>query len=367
MFSPTTARTHHPALDILRGLAISIVVFYHNFGSISFFRFGWMGVDLFFVLSGFLITDILLKTRENKFYFRNFYMRRILRIVPLYYLVLIIFFSLSPVLFSQKGPDTTFSYYNDNKLWFWSYFQNWLMVHKGMPPVPFLSHFWSLAIEEQFYLVWPFMIFFIKRVETIKKLVIALIIFAVIVRFSTWLAYPHEVEKFYCSTFTRMDSLLMGCLLSIHLSQGKQISRKAMLVVGHSFAALIISSLLVFGNLRQDNVLFPTIGYTLTAAFFSVLVYLFLNKEDQLANGLKYLSGLRFIGKISYGMYVYHIPIYLILSTGLNRMSENLSLGFPLNSALFISALSVALTLLVSTLSFYLLEQPILKLKKHFS
>src|SRR5215213_9450361 len=346
MHSQTPARTHYPGLDVLRGLAISIVVFYHNFGSVSFFRLGWLGVDLFFALSGFLITDLLLNSRDNKYYFKNFYIRRILRIFPIYYLVLIIFFSFSPILFSQKDPTSTFSYYNNNKAWFWSYFQNWLMVHKGMPPVPFLSHFWSLAIEEQFYLVWPFMIFFIRKLEVFKKLIVALIIIAIIVRLSVWLAYPHEVEKFYCSTFTRMDSLLMGCLLSVHLNQGKQISRKAIWIVGYCFAAIILLSLLLFGNLRQDNALFPTIGYTVTAAFFSSLIYLFLAKEKQLISGLKYLGGLRFMGKISYGIYVYHIPIYLLLSTGLNRISEKLSLGFPLNNALFISGLSIVLTLL---------------------
>jgi peptidoglycan/LPS O-acetylase OafA/YrhL len=366
MYSPIAARNYHPALDILRGLAISIVVFYHNFANVSFFRFGWMGVDLFFVLSGFLITDILLKSRESKFYFRNFYVRRLLRIFPLYYLVLLVFFSLSPILFSQKGPETTFSYYNNNKAWFWSYFQNWLLVHKGPPPVPFLSHFWSLAIEEQFYLFWPFMIFFVKRLEVIKKIIVGLILLAVVVRFSVWLMYPHEVEKFYCSTFTRMDSLLMGCLTAVHLKQGKNISSLAIKLISSGFIGLIICSLIVFGNLRQDNPLFPTVGYTLTAAFFACLVYALLRKENQLVNWIKYLASLRFMGKISYGMYVYHIPIYLLLSTQLTKISEHYSLGFPLNNGWFISALSVVLTLIASTISFYGLEQPILRLKKHF-
>lgn len=365
MQAQLTAKPYHPALDILRGLAILLVVVYHNFGTVSFFRFGWLGVDLFFALSGFLITDILLKSREQKFYFRNFYMRRVLRIFPLYYLVLFVFFSLSPVLFKQKGPDTVFSYYTENSTWFWSYFQNWLLVKKGPPPVPFLSHFWSLAIEEQFYLFWPVMIFFIKKLSTIKKIIFTLIVVALITRFSVWMVYPHEVEKFYCSTFTRMDSLLMGCLLAVHLKEGKAISVRLLQTVIASFILLVVSSLVVFGNLRQDNLLFPTIGYTLTAAFFTAMIFLLLKNEDRLIGWIKLLNPLRFIGKISYGMYVFHIPIYLILSTQFSNVVTPASFS-AIDKALFVSLLSVLLTVGASTISFYLVEKPILGLKKHF-
>lgn len=366
MQAQTAAKPYHPTLDILRGLAILIVVFYHNFGSVSFFRFGWLGVDLFFVLSGFLITDILLKSRDNKFYFRNFYIRRVLRIFPLYYLVLFLFFSLSPILFKQKGAETVFSYYQNNSAWFWTYFQNWLMVKKGPPPVPFLSHFWSLAIEEQFYLFWPIMIFFIKKCETIKKIILALITIAVLTRFSVWVVYPHEVEKFYCNTFTRMDSLLMGCFLAVHLKQGKEIPTKFIQMIIAGFIALVIVSLLLFGNLRQDNMLFPTIGYSLTAAFFTSIVYLFLKYENRIIGWVKHLNVLRFAGKISYGMYVYHIPIYLILSNLLSRAFISSSSLSIVDKPLFVSILSVLLTVIASTISFYVVERPILNLKKHF-
>jgi len=365
MHSQTAARTHYPGLDVLRGLAISIVVFYHNFGSVSFFRFGWLGVDLFFALSGFPITDLLLNSRDNKYYFRNFYIRRILRIFPIYYLVLIIFFSFSPILFSQKDPTSTFSYYNNNKVWFWSYFQNWLMVHKGPPPVPFLAHFWSLAIEEQFYLFWPLFVFFIKKLETLKKVIILLIGIAIVTRLCVWFQYPKEVEAFYCNTFTRMDSLLMGCLLAVHLIQGKAISQKVIKLVVLSFMTFILISLLFFGNIRQDNLLFPTIGYSLTAAFFCSLLYLLIKHEAYLLPWLKHLKPLSFMGKISYGMYVYHLPIYLILGYLLSGiLSSYFNSSF--NHALFLSALSILLTIIASTASFYLLEKPILNLKKHF-
>jgi peptidoglycan/LPS O-acetylase OafA/YrhL len=365
MYPQTAARTYYPVLDVLRGLAISIVVFYHNFGSVSFFRFGWMGVDLFFVLSGFLITDLLLKSRETKFYFRNFYVRRVLRIFPLYYLVLLAFYILSPILFSEKGPDTTFSYYNENKLWFWSYFQNWLMVHKGPAPVPFLSHFWSLAVEEQFYIFWPILIFFVKNLDRLKKVILGLIGLAVVVRICTWAAHPHEVEVFYCNTLTRMDSLLVGCFLAVHLKQGKEISISTIKVILLSFIMLIVASLAIFGNVRQDNMLFPTVGYSISAAFFGAILYLLVRHETHLLPWLKHLKALSFLGKISYGMYVYHIPIYLILNYLISLVIDDHSMSF-LGHALVVSVLSLLFTIIASTISFYFLEKPILSLKKHF-
>lgn len=365
MYSQTAARVHYPALDILRGIAILIVVFYHNFSSVSFFRFGWMGVDLFFVLSGFLITNLLLESRQNKNYIRNFYVRRFLRIFPLYYLILIVFFTFSPLLFSAKGPATTYSYYNDNKLWYWSYFQNWLMVHKGPPPVPFLAHFWSLAIEEQFYVFWPIILFFVKKLDTLKRVIYALIITAVISRVCTWYVNPNEVETFYCSTLTRMDSLLMGCLLAVHLKQGREVNLVLIKWVILSFLLLIATSLLLFGNVRQDNLLFPTIGYTISAAFFSSILYHIIKNESSLVKWIKHLKPLHFIGKISYGVYVFHIPVYLTLNFLLTDYLELYSDSL-LSRAFIISCLSFLITLVISTFSFYLLEKPILNLKKHF-
>ena len=116
----TPNRSYYPALDGLRGIAILLVVFYHNFGFIDYFFFGWLGVDLFFVLSGFLITDILLRTLNDKHYLRNFYVRRVLRIFPLYYLSLIFFLIIVP----RFGIPLDVQYYVDNQVWLWTYLQN---------------------------------------------------------------------------------------------------------------------------------------------------------------------------------------------------------------------------------------------------
>src|SRR5690606_28459276 len=119
-------RLYYPALDGLRGLAILLVVVYHNFGFINYFFFGWLGVDLFFVLSGFLITDILLRTLGQPNYLRNFYTRRVLRIFPLYYLALIIFLIIIP----KTNLSLDLAYYKENEIWLWTYIQNWLYIFK---------------------------------------------------------------------------------------------------------------------------------------------------------------------------------------------------------------------------------------------
>src|SRR5688572_1813273 len=190
-------RTYYPSLDVLRGIAITIVFFYHTFHFIPIFGFGWMGVDLFFVLSGFLITDLLLVTPKNGNYFRNFYMRRFLRIFPLYYLVLFVFFFLSPNFFSPQNMHE-FDFYHQNQFWFWTQLQNWFFVSKGLGPLPYVTHLWSLAIEEQFYLIWPVLLFLVKDLKKLRMITIIVIISVLITRICIWWQHPDDMVKYYC-------------------------------------------------------------------------------------------------------------------------------------------------------------------------
>jgi peptidoglycan/LPS O-acetylase OafA/YrhL len=365
MHEQIASRVYYPTLNLARGFAISIVLLYHLFWHFSLFRFGWIGVDLFFVLSGFLITNILLYTKEYPNYFSNFYIKRILRILPVYYLVLFIFFINSPLLFSDKSPDSTLTYYNQNQIWYWLCMQNWLVIWKGKPPEPYLLHFWSLAIEEQFYIFWPLVIFLFKSLKSLKYFISILIFSALVLRILIWVLYPQNSNGLYYNTFARMDSLLIGCVISIQLKQGKIFPPTLIKFIFLIFIALIISSLVIFGNVEHDNNIFSTVGYSITAAFFGCIIYLLVTNETKLSSLVKNLQIFSFLGKISYGLYVFHIPVYLVISYLFSNISFNL-LPSIFKSTLSISIISLLTTILLSIASFYVLEKPILALKKYF-
>jgi peptidoglycan/LPS O-acetylase OafA/YrhL len=174
-----------PALDGIRGIAILCVMLYHFtfYGGIEptlivdkvYYHtalVGWFGVDLFFVLSGFLITGILYDTASAPQYFRNFYARRVLRIFPLYYGTLAVFFFLIPLVIDISD---TFEELLRDQLWYWSYLVNVQIALEYWPSFFALGHFWSLAVEEQFYLVWPLVVFFLKRRSLIAICVVCIV------------------------------------------------------------------------------------------------------------------------------------------------------------------------------------------------
>lgn len=352
------AKVHHPGLDALRGIAVILVVLYHY---VPTFRIGWIGVDLFFVLSGFLITRILLSNREQQGYFKNFYAKRALRIFPLYYLVLILFYAFAPYVFSNKDISSTYRYYVDNQVYYWTFTQNWLFVFKGMPTEPYLSHFWSLAIEEQYYLFWPLLVYVIRNLNALKVVLALFFFLALGLRLHFFASGVLQVDVYYCNLFTRLDALSAGGFLAVWLQGKKRVPAAFHLVSFGLFTIVVVYGSLV-SALKNNSAISKTIGYSAYAIFFASCCCLMLNSNYAIAKN----KALKFLGKISYGIYVYHLPVLLLTHYFLAERTQTVLGGtFPIPTLL--SLLAAAITLFASIVSFYTFELPFLKLKRKFS
>jgi peptidoglycan/LPS O-acetylase OafA/YrhL len=349
---------YDPALDGLRGLAIGLVLLHHCYGPV--FSFFWIGVDLFFVLSGFLITRILLDSVNEKKYLVNFYGRRVLRIFPLYYACLALLFLVAPLMFRMTVHELRYLF--DHQGWYWTYMQNWLIVRDGYAPgrSMLLSHFWSLAIEEQYYLVWPFLVF-IFRGRKLLWVTLVLIAAAMAVRMSGHYHNP----GYYVSTFTRVDSLLIGALLVLLLRYYKEKVSRYLAVLLSVSGLLLLGGLAWFRNPDYSNPFYVKAGYTLLALFFAGLVTWCLDERMNWFKKAMNLRPLIFLGKYSYGLYVFHFPVYWLCR---NAFLLQISRFIHQDSLAKIGAASlcVLFTIGLSLVSFHLLEKPFLRLKRYF-
>ncbi len=332
-------------------MAVLLVIIHHTFGLSDYplnriWYFGWVGVDIFFVLSGFLITGILLDTRLKPNYYRNFIGRRTLRIFPLYYLVLALFFILIP-------KTEEFRYLIDHQEYFWTYTQNLLFAFQGWPPNSTLNHFWSLAIEEQFYLIWPFLVLWVPT-KHIPKIILTGISISVTIRF----VYP-EMPFAYTFTAARFDTLLIGALLAFGIRH-HQLLLKKIAVPGLllSIAGLLMV-VVISRSVSMGNPLIIKFGYLFIAlSSGAVLILVF----EQGIIG-KYLRGileqrwLLFLGKYSYGIYVYHWIIYNLYYQEILQLVTHDWLALPIY---------LAVTLIISYGSYHLWEARFLSLKKYF-
>ena len=358
------SKPYYPALDGLRGVAILMVVFLHNFGFMNYFFFGWLGVDLFFVLSGFLITDILLNAIGQPNMLRNFYKRRLLRIFPLFYLVLIICLFVLP-LFSFTGVDM--HYYIHNQLWFWTYLQNWLFVFHEPEGSKMLLHTWSLAVEEQFYLVWPVTLVLIRKPKVLLGLATAVLVFMGIARYILWTYHVEDLAYSSLYTFTRIDGLCIGSMLALLLKINPGFLKRYT-----SFIVLLMAAInfgFYFFNHSQSFTLpyLAVVGYTTFAVLFGLLVYEAVMDQSRIIRFLLDNRPLRFFGKISYGLYVYHWPVYMLLFTYFADLFQQ-SLHIQLKWAEMGSAITVTvIAVLISVVSYRYFERFFLRMKQRYN
>lgn len=361
---------HVPALDGLRGLAILLVLFRHLgytagkdqswwIQSISGITLsGLIGVDLFFVLSGFLITGILFDALGYRHYFKTFYMRRFLRIFPLYYGYLLLLLLLThPLHLSWHRNLPVLLTYTQNIFLQKPYSVLWY----------YTGQFWSLAVEEQFYIVWPLIVFAVRDRRQLMWVCVILSVLAIACRVAMILSGV-STELIYRLTPCRMDSLLIGSWLSLAVrgparpALGK-FARPAfaaclLLFVAFRIVQTISSSQLIY--------LFHTVGYSVIAIGFASLLTMALQAGSWTAT-LCSSSGLRWLGRYSYGIYVLHLGA-LHAATAVVREWRPLSqwLGRMQVVPLGIAVLSASLSLTGAWISYNFYESHFLKLKKFF-
>jgi peptidoglycan/LPS O-acetylase OafA/YrhL len=366
-------------LDGLRGISIILVIAFHTLKRAAYFTkhetlyfisnlsyIGWLGVDIFFVLSGFLITSILLKTKEANHYFRNFYVRRILRIFPLYY----VFIAVMLVCLPYLVPEYTKNIPVVTPILF-LYLQNWMgrlgLSGVGLPP--HLSVTWSLAIEEQFYLIWPMVVYFTRR-ETLIKISLGVILVSFLYRLQAvylWGNSEQIAGYFYFDIFTRFSEIIFGALLAalfVDNSWRERIRSYSMPIFLLSFSGFAALCIYMFPGLipYYSNIPLTLWAYTLIPLFSASLIGVLLTYPEK--NLLRIFFRNRifaFFGKYSYAMYLLHLPIALIL---LEPLYNTRLRGWRMYVAYIV--LTYAITALGSLLTWNLLEKRMLNLKKYF-
>ncbi len=360
----TALSGHLPSLDGVRGLAIVMVLFhrfdlYPETSSVSrllarLSDLGWIGVQLFFVLSGFLITGILLDSKGSPNYFAAFFVRRALRILPLYYATLLVGLVLVPLVTGQPSRA------GDEPL-LWCFLSNWPRQHQSLFP-----HFWSLAVEEQFYWVWPFVVYALDA-RKLVWLCAALAASALVVRIAAF-AGGLDPEQVYTWTICRMDALANGAALAalFRLTRARDVLARFRWWIGSSTFALLLVAFVLTHRYERIGFAGQTLGYSVLALAFAVVVGAAAQGElakRGLVRRFFSLPPLQTLGKYSYGAYILHVPIHHWL-VGYWSHAERES---TLSEALLYAAVGFAVTLLAAVVVYHLFERHFLALKKHFA
>lgn len=356
-----SSKTHIPTLDGLRAMAILLVLGTHaprEFGALHrgipqiLGAGGYLGVDLFFVLSGFLITRLLLADRERGAPLYQFIVRRFLRIFPIYYLLLLVFFALRP------GPELP---------WCAAYLSNYYFVSASAHHP--LRHTWSLAVEEHFYLFWPLCVYGLSRARSLALLRWVLLPGSLAASLAlVLLRMPFAAGYIYSGTQSRMWSLGLGCLVAYfhedRLAPAKLTPRLVGTLVAAGVGLLALSVLLARNPLSPVANLIAYSGISL----FLLLVALLSSRSagegsaQSLVRAALTHPMMAYIGRISYGLYLFHAPIYYVVFEHSRAGAANGGVGRLLLSI----PVALALTVLAASLSFRFLETPVLRLKARF-
>ena len=365
---------HLPVLDGVRGIAILMVILFHTTiikasAPIDDYYFmigksAWLGVDLFFVLSGFLITGILYDTKGSKRYFKSFYLRRTVRIFPLYYAVVFfcLFVASDLPFFGDPGvPDPW-----PDRWWYWLYGSNFLVAKEGFRHI-ILGPTWSLAIEEQFYLVWPLLVFFFSR-KSMMVVSASCILLSVILRIVLFNDGVHPTS-IYVMTPTRLDGLASGAFVAL-AARGPR-GLQGLIPWAYGLAAIltpIVGYFLCIGHLNKKLPNMILYGYVSVALLFAALFVLILRQRP--GSLLYKIFSSRFLcifGKYSYALYLFNRPLVGLVDKYLFNYRDFPRIwGSSIPGQIVYTLIITAISFAMAIVSWHIFEKHFLKLKKYF-
>lgn len=382
---PLPRRRYFPALDGLRFLAFLLIFSHHALPETiaghpllqSMARNAWCGVDLFFVLSGFLISYLLFVEEDKRqaetgvaaFSLPFFWVRRTLRIWPLYYLALALGFIVLPRLAGLDiGPHVgTAQYAEIGQRYGWSaplFMMNWTSMHWGYPPSMMLAPLWSVCVEEQFYLLWPIILVFLKRAHR-TKFIVGVIILSHLLKIPAYaLAQdsPFAYMWIYLNPVLRADTLMTGALIAhfmvTHADRPPRVS------LGHNGAFCgAIAVLCIMPQITTRSAPEMLTGYILLDIACAAGVILCLTRGSRLQRLLS-VWPLPWLGRISYGLYVYHI-----LAIAFADQATKALTGWPRTQSFYAARypLALAICIAIGSVSYVVFERWFLRLKLRFT
>ena len=375
---------YFPAFDGLRAVAIGMVFFCHYLN----WNFGTYGVNIFLVLSGFLITGVLYDSRDSAHCFRNFYVRRTLRIFPVYYGFWLLMLLLTPVLGIEwtKG-NWLYAVYLGNYIHSW--FGNAVVTHPGlldifatrMPLIHVkegnrflisIGHFWSLCVEEQFYLVWPCVVYFVKTRNKLIRICLCLIVLVPLARLGATWVFTSNPLAIWTFTWLRCDEFLVGgaAALLVRSNYAQRLIESGVVWLAGGIVVSVVVALLG-RTISNPAILFRL---QITAQFAAIdaaalgIILLSMRETSLVARGLSW-SPLRALGRISYGFYIFHDIPHLFYAEIVARWLARRPTGISrvLSAEGWTSLLALVGTIILATLSYKFLEEPFLRLKNRWA